>query len=356
MRISKKQNNKSKIGLPPGSIVFMGNQKVETVFIHHLQYDDKVLNENTFENRTEITFQKTPDGLVDWYDIRGLHDTDLIESIGQSFKIHPLILEDVANTNQRPKYEEYANGVFIILRNLSFDSTNLKIKTEQIALFFTKDFLISFQEEETDLFAAVRQRIETGRGRVRARRPDYLAYALLDNVVDHYYIIFDEIEDTIETLEENILKKTDNGIKGQIHHLKKELLIIRKSITPLREAIGQFSKSDNSIIEERSVIFIRDLYDHTVQIMDRVETYRDMLNSLQDLHLSEISLRMNQVMQILAVVTTVFVPLSFLTGLYGMNFENIPELRYENGYFILLGVMFIVFISLLIYFKNKKWF
>ena len=202
----------------------------------------------------------------------------------------------------------------------------------------------------------MRQRVQAGRGRVRQRGTDYLAYALLDNVVDHYYSIFDEIEEVIELLEDDLLSKTDNTIKGQIHHLKKELLIIRKSISPLREAVGQFSKSDNPIMDDRTSLFVRDLYDHTVQIMDRVETYRDMLNGLQDLYLSEISFKMNQVMQVLAVITTLFVPLSFLAGLYGMNFDNIPELHIKNGYYILLGMMFLITMGSLYYFKKKKWF
>ncbi len=356
MSIPKKKSRRKKTGLPPGSVVFVGNQKVDKVFIHHLQYEDEILNEQTFDNHAQITFHESAEEEVDWYDIRGLHDTDLIESIGKTFKIHPLILEDVVNTHQRPKYEEYENGIFILFRALSFDKDQLEIKTEQVSLFFAKGLLISFQEAETDLFAAVRKRIETGRGRVRQRGTDYLAYALLDNVVDHYYGIFDEIEEVIETLENNLLTNADNSIKEQIHHLKKELLTIRKSIAPLREAVGQFSKSDNPIIEDRSAIFVRDLYDHTVQIMDRVETYRDMLNSLQDLYLSEISFKMNQVMQVLTVVTTVFVPLSFLAGLYGMNFENIPELHYKNGYYVLLSVMFVIFLGSLFFFKKKKWF
>ena len=356
MRSPKKRHKRKKVGLPPGSVVFVGNQKVEKVNIHYLQYVGEHLIEKTYHNHSEITFHQSKEEEIDWYDIRGLHDTSLIESLGKTFSIHPLILEDVANTNQRPKYEEYENGIFITIRALAFDKEALEIKTEQVAVFFGKGLLISFQEAETDLFEAVRQRVHSGRGRIRHRGSDYLAYALLDNVVDHYYIIFDEIEDIIDELENKLLTDVDNSIKGLIHHLKRELLIIRKSIAPLREAVSQFSKSENPILDERTSVFVRDLYDHTVQIMDRIESYRDILNGLQDLYLSEISFKMNQVMQVLTVVTTIFVPLSFLAGLYGMNFEYIPELHVKNGYFILLGVMFVIFISSLIYFKRRKWF
>ncbi|MFK7806999.1 MAG: magnesium/cobalt transporter CorA [Saprospiraceae bacterium] len=356
MATPKKKKRRTKAGLPPGSVVFLGNQKVEKVFVHHLQYDNEQLNENTLDNHKDITFQATDNEQIDWYDVRGLHDTALIESIGKTFHIHPLVLEDVVNTQQRPKFEEYENGIFIIFKSLFFDKTKFEITTEQVALFLTNGLILSFQEAETDLFAAVRQRVHSGRGRIRLRGIDYLAYALLDNVVDNYYVIFDEIEEVIEALEDQLMASPDNSIKGQIHHLKKELLTIRKSIAPLREAVSQFAKSDNELIEDRTVVYIRDLYDHTVQIMDRVETYRDMLNGLQDLYLSEISYKMNQVMQLLAVVTTVFVPLSFLAGLYGMNFENIPELKYANGYFVLLGVMVLIVVGLLFFFRKKKWF
>lgn len=353
---SEKKKKRKKSGLPPGSVVFTGSQKVEKVFIHYLQYDDKTLKDNTFHNHDEIILNPSKDEEVDWYDIRGLHDTDLIELLGKTFEIHPLILEDVADTNQRPKFEEYERGIFIILRALSFQKETREVKTEQVAIYFRKGILISFQEDETDLFEPVRNRIKTGRGRVRQRGSAYLAYALIDNVVDHYYIVLDQIEELIEELENKLLTEPDNSIKGQIHRLKKEIITIRKSIAPLREAIGLFAKSDSDLIEEGTSFFVRDIYDHTVQVMDVVETYRDMLNSLQDLYLSEVSFKMNQVMQVLAVITTVFVPLSFLAGLYGMNFEHIPELHFKNGYYILLGVMFCVAMGSLYYFKRKKWF
>ena len=349
------RKKRKKAGLPPGSVVFTGNQKVEKVFIHYFQYDPENLIEDAFDNHKEIIFNPSPDEKVDWYDIRGLHDTQLIELLGKTFEIHSLVLEDVADIHQRPKFEEYTNGNFIVLRALAFDKEIREVTTEQVALYFRKGFLISFQEAETDLFLAVRNRIQSGKGKVRHRGADYLSYALLDNIVDNYYVVLDDVEQVIEVLEDKLLSEPDGSIKEGIHHLKKELLVIRKSIAPLREAIGKFSKSDSPFIDESSQMYVRDLYDHTIQIMDMVETYRDMLNSLQDLYISEISLKMNQVMQILAVITTIFVPLSFLAGLYGMNFDYIPELHFKYGYFILLGIMFCVIVGLLYYFKKKKW-
>lgn len=346
---------RKKVGLPPGSIIFTGNKKVEKVFIHYMQYKENHLQEKSFDNHVAAEISPVSDDKTDWYDLRGLHDTSFIELLGKTFDIHPLILEDIADTHQRPKFEEYTNGNFIILRALAFDKQKLEVVTEQVAVYFSKGVLISFQEAATDLFEEVRFRLQSGRGRIRMRGTDYLAYALLDNIVDNYYVVLDDIESVIESLEDKLLINPDSSVREHIHHLKKELLIVRKSIAPLREAIGQFSKSESNFIDNSSTIFVRDLYDHTIQVMDMVETYRDMLNSLQDLYISEISLRMNQVMQVLAVITTIFVPLSFLAGLYGMNFDYMPELHYRYSYFILLGVMLTVVISLVIYFRRKKW-
>lgn len=350
------KKHRKKTGLPPGSVVFVGNQKVEKVAIHYLQYNDKSLIDKTYDNRRELVLLPSPDENVDWYDVRGLHDTNLIESLGKTFSIHSLILEDVVHTFQRPKYEEYDNGNFLIFRALSFDREAFEVKTEQIAVFFRKGLVLSFQEDETDLFEHVRKRINSGKGKVRGKGADYLTYALIDSVADNYFSVLDEIEVSIEDIENQILNEPGQQTKERIHLLKKELLTVRKSIAPLREAINRFAKSDSELVEESTKMYIRDLYDHVIQITDLTESYRDMLNGLQDLYISEISLRMNQVMQVLTIITTIFVPLSFLAGLYGMNFENIPELRHPNGYFILVGAMAAIAVGSLYYFKRKGWF
>lgn len=349
------KKHRKKIGLPPGSVVFTGSKKVEQIFVHYLQYDANDLTEKTFDNHEQIIVDDSPDEKVDWYDMRGLHDTQLIEFLGQKFKIHPLILEDIADIHQRPKFEEYDNGNFIIFKALRFDKENLKIQTEHVALYFCKGLIFTFQETASDLFSQIRQRIQNSHGRVRKRGADYLAYTLLDVIADQYFVVLEDVETVIEKLEDDLLHQPDNSIKERIHHLKKELLIVRKSIAPLREAVSRFVKSESNFIEDNTTLFIQDLYDHLIQIIDMVETYRDVLNGLQDLYLSEISFRMNQVMQVLTIITTIFVPLSFLAGLYGMNFEYIPELGFKYGYFVLLGVMILVGGGLLIWFKRRRW-
>ena len=355
----KKPNAKKKdkiVGLPPGSIVFTGNRKVENVHVHYLNYDAKQFQEKTYDSHEKLIIHLSADEEVDWYDLRGLHDTSLIEALGKGFNIHPLILEDVADVNQRPKYEEYESGNFISLKALSFDRETYQVKKEQVAFYFRTGLVLTFQETASDLFQIVRQRLYSGRGRIRERGADYLVYAIIDALVDHYFIDQEDIQLAITDIESQLLDDPSENVKARIHLLKKQLLQIRKSIAPLREAMSRFARSESSFIDPKTSIFIRDLYDHTIQVMDMVDSFRDMLNGLQDLYLSEISFKMNQVMQVLTIITSIFVPLSFLAGLYGMNFDHMPELHFRYGYFILLGVMLLIFVGSIIFFKQKKWF
>ena len=342
-------------GLPPGSIIFTGDRKVERIDLHYLEFNEASIDEQKLDNLSITDFHEPNPEMIQWYDVRGLHDTELITQIGNTFQVHPLVLEDIVDIRQRPKFDEYETGSYLAFRSLKFDAEEKKVDTQQISIFFGMGFILSFQEETDDLFESIRNRLRTARGKIRKRGADYLAYALLDATVDHYFFVLDEMETAIESLEEEILQRPGENSKSKIHQLKQEMLTVRKSVFPLREAINSFSKSDSEFISEESQIFIRDLYDHTIQVIDMVETYRDLLNGLQDLYLSEISFRMNQVMQILTIITTIFVPLSFLAGLYGMNFDHIPELHWKYGYFILLGFMLIISIGLLYYFRRKKW-
>ncbi len=350
------KKSRKKLGLPPGSVVFTGKRKIDQVLINYLEYNEEKFNRVNPENQSINKFHQPVDDLIQWYDIRGLHDVEVINIIGATFKLHPLILEDIVDTQQRPKYDEYDHGILVVLKALSFDATTVSVKTEQVSIYLGPGFLLSFQEAETDLFHQIRERIHTGKGRIRKKNADYLIYALLDAIMDSYYVVLDEIEGVIEKLETSILNNPGKNNKGEIHQLKQEMLIVRKSIAPLREAISRFSKSEHDLISENTKVFLRDLYDHNVQLLDTTETYRDMLNSLQDLYLSEISFKMNEVMQMLTLITSIFVPLSFLAGLYGMNFEYIPELHFKYGYFILLGVMLLIGGSMIYYFKKEKWF
>ena len=352
MSKKKRRTTHRKTGLPPGTLVFTGERFVKEANVTLMQYsDDKIVIKHSKDEKPTAAegFQVT------WYDIRGVHDLALIEKIGKKFAIHPLALEDIVDTQQRPKFEEYPEGLFITLRALQFDPKLLLLHTEQVSVYIGKKFLLSFQEDDDDLFAQVRKRLESSSGRIRQRGSDYLAYALVDSIVDHYFIVLDKVEMAIEDIGEAIIKNSDSRIKGQIHQLKLQALSLRKSVSPLREAIGRFSKCESQLLSEDTLVFVRDLYDHLIQIMDMVETFRDVVTGLNDLYISELSFKMNNIMKILTIITTIFVPLSFLAGLYGMNFDHMPELHWEYGYFLLLGLMFFIFVGLMLFFNQKKW-
>ena len=346
---------RKKQGLPPGSVVFTGDRKVEKIAIHHLQYNESHLEDNILDSHKSAVFKPTQENTVDWYDLRGIHEAKWIETLGKTFEIHPLVLEGIADVYQRPKFQEYEKGNLITLKAIAFDKVTREVTLEHITIYFRPGFVATFQETETDLFAQVRKRVNSAAGRIRRRNADYLAYALIDEIVDNYFVILDEIEDEIESLEDRLLASQDVRNKCEIHDLKKQLLLLKKSIGPLREAISRFSKSESDFIHDSTRVFVRDLYDHTIQVVDAIEGYRDSLNSLQDLFMSEVSFKMNQVIQVLTIISAIFIPLTFLAGLYGMNFEYIPELHYRNGYFILLGVMAVMAIGLILFFKRKKW-
>lgn len=353
---NRQQNKRKKLGQQPGAVIFTGERKVEQVKIHYLEYNEGTVNEQDIDNLSITNFHAPVPEYVQWYDVRGLHDTELIEEFGKVFKIHPLALEDIADTTQRPKLDEYPDGILISIRALHFDRQARKMNYEHVGIYLGEGYLISFQETDTDLFAEVRQRVLEQKGRVRKKGADYLAYALMDVITDRYYLVIDEVELAIEEIEAGILKDADRELKGQIHDLKQEMLLARRSVAPLREVVGTFDRLANKVVTENTLIYLRDLRDHVVQVTDLIETYRDMLNSLHDLYLSELSFRMNNVMQVLTIMSTIFIPLSFFTGLYGMNFEYIPELGWPNGYFYLLGMMALMVVGMLWYFQRKKWF
>lgn len=350
---SQKKSLRISTGKPPGTIIFTGDKKTDKIHIHYLEYKGDIFNEEERDSSDLRGFHMPTDAYVQWYDFRGLHDTRIVQEIGDIFKIHPLVLEDIVDVHQRPKFDVYDKYCFLKFDGI--DYVDGQVIKESIAVLMGNGYVISFQEDKKDTFYHVRDRIRTNAGRITDRGADYLAYALLDSVVDRYYEAIDAITDEVERLDEQITMDAQESIKKDIQNLKIEFLKIRKSISPLREAINQFAKSDYPIVEDKTRLFLRDVYDHTVQIMDHIETNRDILSGLQDLYISEISFKMNKVMQVLTIVTTIFVPLSFLVGLYGMNFEYIPELKYKYGYFVLVGLMIVLVVSLLALFKRRNW-
>jgi magnesium transporter len=353
MSLLLKKSSK-KAGHSPGSLVHIGDRKAETIKITLMNYDaDNLLEKQLPVVEDSFPYRDTPP--VSWINVDGLHEIDVIEKIGMHFGIHPLVLEDILNTGQRAKAEEFENYLYIVLKMLVYDETVEHISAEQVSLILGPHFLLSFQEKEGDVFNFVRERIRKARGRIRKSGCDYLAYALMDAVVDHYFVILEQLGEKIEHLEEQILENTAPWMLENIHHLRREIIFLRKRIWPLREVLNSLIKDPSDLIRETTHVFLRDVYDHTIQIIDTIESYRDVLSGLSDLYQSTVSNRMNEVMKVLTIIATIFIPLTFIAGIYGMNFEYMPELKWHWSYPALWLLLILIFGAMLLFFKRRKW-
>jgi magnesium transporter len=293
---------------------------------------------------------------VTWINVDGLHELKVVEKIGAHFGIHPLVLEDIVNTGQRTKVEEFDDYIYIVIKMLVFDETADHIAAEQISLVLGPHFIFSFQEKEGDVFDFVRERIRKARGRIRKSGCDYLAYALIDAVVDNYFDVLEKMAEKIESIESQLLENPTPQLLEGIHHLKREMIFFRKQVWPLREVTNSLIKDPSELIRESTHIFLRDVYDHTIQVIDTIESFRDVLSGLSDLYLSTVSNRMNEVMKVLTIIATIFIPLSFFAGIYGMNFEFMPELKWRWSYPVFWVILVVIFAAMLIWFSRKKWF
>lgn len=346
---------KRKTGLPPGTVIYTGDKVVANVSITYVSYDEEQHSEQIFHNADKLPLYKSEPDLIQWYDIRGLHDTHLIESIAHNFDIHSLALEDIVDVQKRPSHTEYANGHFISFKSFTYNCNENQLQSQAISLYMGKGFVLSFQEFDDDIFLKIRDRIAQKKGKIRQRDASYLLYALIDLIVDNYYVVTDLIEELLEGSEARISNNVETISKGELQGIKLNLIKLRKSVVPLRDALSQLLRSESDYVVSGTEPYLRDVHSHTIQVSDSIDSLRDILGGLQDLYLSEISLRMNKVMQFLTVVTAIFVPISFLTGLYGMNFDHIPELKHPHGYFILWAVMILLVVGMLWWFRRKKW-
>ena len=346
------KKKRKKVGAPPGSLVYTGDKPHDRTRVQLTEYDPEHLREGTGHDSLPAIENES---FVHWYDLRGLNNVGLIETVGRTFDIHPLALEDILDTSQRPKYEEFTNGFFLILHAVDWDMEKSRLRKEQVALFCGENLVISFQEFTTDVFAPVRDRLRNGRGKIRLRGADYLAYALTDTLVDNYLHVLDRIQEEIEVLEDDVNSRPSPKLKDKIHRIKRAILEFRRICTPMREAILRFQRDENPFIKDQTPIFLRDLVDHIIQVTDSIDTYRDMLNSLQDLSLAELSYRMNNVIQVLTIISTIFIPLTFLVGVYGMNFDYMPELHWRYGYFLVWLLMIVISLLLVGLFRRKRW-
>ena len=343
-----------KAGQAPGTLTHIGERRAESILITVIDYDEQNYQEKQVPTIKECEPFKTT-STTTWINIDGLHQIEVIEEIGKNFDLHPLILEDVLNTNQRPKAEDYESCLFVVLKMLSYDEEKGKIRSEQISLVLGSHYVITFQESVGDIFGPVRDRIKNTKWRIRKLGVDYLLYALIDCIVDHYFIVLETIADKIESLQEQVTTDPSQETLQQIHELKREMIFFRKSVWPVRELVNSLLRSESSLIENTTELYLRDVYDHAVQIIDAMETYREMIAGMLDIYLSSISNKMNSVMKVLTIIATIFIPLTFIAGVYGMNFKYMPELQWRWAYPAIWVVMSGVFIGMMVYFKRKKW-
>ena len=342
----------SKKGKPPGSLVHIGAPSDAPAHLRLIRYDQHALHDQPLN-----AIQALPDlkqDQVTWLNIDGVHQGAVIEALGERFKLHPLALEDVLNTDQRAKVDEYQGYLYLVMRMLRFDPVSQQIQSEQLSLVLGDNYVLSLQERPGDVFDSVRERLQAGR-RIRFLQADYLAYALLDAVVDHYFAVLEHLGEAIENLEDELISNPTPQTLGRIHHFKREMLLLRKSVWPLREVLLRLSRDDSSLIKPETRLFLRDVYDHSIHVMDTIDTLRELLVGMLDLYLSSVSHKMNQVMKVLTIIATLFMPLTFLAGVYGMNFEYMPELAWPWAYPAVLLLMLAIAGGLLWAFRRRGW-
>ncbi|MBO8092449.1 MAG: magnesium/cobalt transporter CorA [Prosthecochloris sp.] len=345
-----------KVGLPPGSLIHLGEKSPEETRISVLDYsEDECVFKEVSGIEECLVYRDRP--TTTWINIDGLGDIDIIDAAGRMFGINTLVLEDILHTGQRPKIEEFEDYLFIVLRMISCERQSEEVVEEQLSLILKGNMVISFQEKPGDVFNPLRERVIQGKSRIRKHGADYLAYALIDIVVDNYFHVLDRVELRLELLDEELF--TDSSGEStfrDISDLKKDLILLRKSTWPLRDIINAITRNEFEVIEEKNLIYFRDIYDHIIHVIDILETFRDMVAGMHDTYMNYVNNRMNEIMKVLTVIATIFIPLTFIAGIYGMNFRHMPELEWQWGYFGILGVMVAIFIGMIGYFRKKKWF
>lgn len=344
-----------KAGMEPGTLVHIGEVYGDTTKISVIEYTKDSFAENDDATLNEaLHYISTPE--MTWINIQGIHDIEMIDTIGKSFGMHALVMEDILNTTQRAKLDDYKEYLYIVLKLLSFDNGHQSVHSEQISILVNSNCVITFQESNNDNFKSIRERIRKANTKIREMGSDYLCYTIIDWIIDQYFVILEKVDDKLETLEEDLLDNPHTQILLSIERTKREVILLRKSVWPIRDLISQFNRIDTHLIHESSRIFMRDVYDHTIQLIDTIESFRDIVSGLLDLYLSNLTQRTNEIMKVLTVVSSIFVPLTFLASLYGMNFDNIPELHAQYGYYVLLSVMAFIATCMVYSFRRKKWF
>jgi magnesium transporter len=352
-RLTHKRSRKS--GLPPGTPVHIGERKTGEPRVSLMHYDGEQMVEEEVTDVTACRTWRERSG-VTWINVEGVHQIELLEQLGKCFDLHPLVLEDIANTGQRPKVEDYGGYLYIVLRMLSPHVVTQEVVGEQVSLVLGPNFVIAFQEGIAgDLFNPIRERLRTAKGRVRREGADYLVYSLMDAIVDGYFVLLENLNERIEALDERMQTNRAGEVARAIHLLKREMIWLRKAVWPLREAINSLQRAESPLIRSSTGVYLKDVYDHTIEVIDTVETYRDVLSGMLENNLSLLTTRLNEVMKVLTVISTIFIPLTFIVGVYGMNFRYMPELEWRWGYPLVMLGMTIIGVALYFYFRRKKW-
>lgn len=359
-RLRQRFRHDKKPGSAPGTVQHIGEKRLEEIQLTIHDYDESHVDEIVIENIEECRpYLENPSKT--WLKVYGLHDVEKLKSIWSYFDLHLLVQEDIVNTTQRPKAELYENNMYLVLRMLSYSREHNQLESEQVSIVLGKNYVLSFQESEEPFFQPVLDRLKTGNIRIRKHGVDYLAYALIDTIVDHYFKVLEDLGDRIVTLEDQLLVDPDHETFQQIHALRHDLIFFRKAVWPLRDTINSMIRDDSPFITDNTQIFLRDVYDHMIQIIDNIENYRDMIIGMHDMYMSQVSNKMNEVMKVLTIIATIFIPLTFIAGIYGMNFDpgtspyNMPELSWYWGYPVALMAMGIIGVLMIIFFKRKGW-
>jgi magnesium transporter len=359
MQVNSKKSTKT--GLAPGSFVYIGDEHAVKTHVNLIGYSPTTFDYIDTDASIEKCVETKDQFNVVWINIIGLSDLDKIAKIAAAFGANKFTIEDIFNTEQRSKIDIFNDYIFFITKLYFYNEVHKKFSIQQVGVICGKNFVITIQEKETPVFDLVVERIKNPQGIFRAKSADHLAYAILDVTVDSYFRIIEELGEQVEALEEKLLQKPDPVLINEINGLKREVIYLRRAVWPLREIVNKLQLKISNIIHDETLPYLRDVYDHVIQVIDDVEIYRDLLAGMLDLYMSSVSNRMNEVMKVLTVFASIFIPLTFLTGLYGMNFNptisvfNMPELDWKYGYFYALGLMLSVVIAMLIYFKRKKW-
>lgn len=343
-----------KAGLPAGELVHVGEMHEATSSITLLDYDKDNLRVHQIDSIQDLLPFKSSESMS-WVIIEGLADVELIQQLGEAFDIHPLVLEDIVSTHQRPKLDEFDDYLYLVLKRLEVASDSFVVTQEQVSLLLFDNMLFTFKEKRDDLFTPVITRLQTEKSRLRAQTTDYLAYVVLDTIVDGYFTVQDSLDQFSDDIEEKLLDQPGPELLTRIQKVKRELIFVRKSLSPLREMLAALERCESTLLSEKTHIYLRDVYDHTIRVIEAMDSYRDLITGMLEMYLSSVSNRLNEVMKLLTVFATIFIPLTFITGIYGMNFQNMPELKWPWAYPTLWLVFISIAVSLLIYFRKRKW-